>query len=1196
MERLRCKMQLYYELANMWYHDHLPVWNMVDIPVKKVSHRGLVVALCLSGLSFCISTLVYIGSDLKLSVQVPELTRQAICMTGNKAEALLLDGVFEHHKRNLFTHDTDLFMYIQTDLKVSETATVADGPFFNVTRLKEMYSPWLKKLILITNATEENTEIGFHTQHLKIDDRLAEGWHVGKHMFYKMMKCQTKMVEPSEEERGKPYDIVFRVRPDIYILERPNIDMVYDHPDHLFTEGGNCTLNPDGRFLDPTPGPAIMDMAFFGTSRIMRLVNNMYYLVIGGLHSYPYDRSFPEAFLGFWLDKLSIPTKCAGLPYDLPRGVNFDQVPRNQKEIKENSPAVLSVQGNREILVKNGSELGKTYTFDKVFGPNATQQVVFDQVVVGMLSETGTGKTFTMEGDLSSRESKDAGIIPRTLAALFETLEKDHAEYSVRVSYTELYNEELKDLLSPEDDVRKLKLYEDLNRRGSVVIQGLEECLVKSVDDVLQLMQRGSLKRQIASTKMNEASSRSHGIFSITVHIKECTPEGEELLKVGKLNLVDLAGSENIGRSGAENKRAKEAGMINQSLLTLGRVINALVERSPHIPYRESKLTRILQDSLGGRTKTCIIAALSPARVNIEESLSTLDYAHRAKNIRNKPEVNQKLTKRAVIREYVTAIDRLKADLLAAREKNGIFLSPESYNTLVDENQGRKDRIDEITKTLDAKEEEIKALEEKFTSQMQLLTQTTTQLDEAMTELDQKQQELRQMMAETENLRARLDEQEFLTMSHIKTEEQLDELATGLVSTIKSSVKDLSGLHEKLDRKISIEIENQNLFQEFQNHIFYEHQKTLEANALEFKDQINDNQQASRRMFEEQQTSVEHLNQELSQISQKKTEQVNQIKNVLQEFESRSQMAFQEMTVLNQKVLKDTKSALDMFRHGIMEQLTNMMQKERQQHETTVAHLQEHIRELQQAKMAQVERAARDMSEIEQEKQKVLDQVQHLLSGFASDVAQRSQASQEATMNDLNKQEASILQVLDAGAVHSNVMETERQRLSDEAQEMTLHDRIDSIKSESVKMNAQAGSYCYNLETAIEQEKSLASEWNQKHSSLSKNGIDTIHSQLEAMREKQTAAMTEGAQAFASLAASTTDERQASKKQHHQSEVHLKQAEHLIASGLEFVEAQTLQKDAPTGKTPRKREIVYPESWERTKDHESLLQENTQKE
>lgn len=174
---------------------------------------------------------------------------------------------------------------------------------------------------------------------------------------------------------------------------------------------------------------------------------------------------------------------------------------------------------------------------------------------------------------------------------------------------------------------------------------------------------------------MNAHSSRSHTIFSITVHIRENTDDGEELMKTGKLNLVDLAGSENIGRSGAVERRAREAGNINQSLLTLGRVITSLVERAPHIPYRfsiffiyfnsvfenlnfkcefffcrESKLTRLLQDSLGGRTKTSIIATISPAAANLEETLSTLDYAHRAKNITNRPEVNQKLTKKALLK------------------------------------------------------------------------------------------------------------------------------------------------------------------------------------------------------------------------------------------------------------------------------------------------------------------------------------------------------------------------------------------------------------------------------------------------------------------------------------------------------------------------------------------------------------------
>jgi kinesin family protein 11 len=193
-------------------------------------------------------------------------------------------------------------------------------------------------------------------------------------------------------------------------------------------------------------------------------------------------------------------------------------------------------------------------------------------------------------------------------------------------------------------------------------------------------MTKGAEKRRTSATLMNKQSSRSHSVFMITVHQRE-TPlaGGDELLKTGKLYLVDLAGSENIGRSGALKDRAREAGNINQSLLTLGRVIAKLVERAPHVPYRESKLTRLLQDSLGGRTLTSIIATVSPAMANLEETLSTLDYASRAKTIVNRPEANQKLTKVALIKEYTDEIERLKRDLLANREKHGIYVTEDRY-------------------------------------------------------------------------------------------------------------------------------------------------------------------------------------------------------------------------------------------------------------------------------------------------------------------------------------------------------------------------------------------------------------------------------------------------------------------------------------------------------------------------------------
>ena len=214
-----------------------------------------------------------------------------------------------------------------------------------------------------------------------------------------------------------------------------------------------------------------------------------------------------------------------------------------------------------------------------------------------------------MQGDLGTTPLGNpvagAGMIPRVLFRLFHQLEESAVDYSVKISYIELYNEELRDLLAPDllapignsqpmsmgsgssrdAAASGLKIFDDSSKRG-VLIQGLEEISVKSAPDALALLVKGSDRRQIASTKFNDHSSRSHSIFSIAVHIKEVSAMGDDLLRVGKLNLVDLAGSENIGRSGAENKRAREAGMINQSLLTLGRVINALVEKSSHIPYR----------------------------------------------------------------------------------------------------------------------------------------------------------------------------------------------------------------------------------------------------------------------------------------------------------------------------------------------------------------------------------------------------------------------------------------------------------------------------------------------------------------------------------------------------------------------------------------------------------------------------------
>ncbi|KAG8857200.1 kinesin motor protein cin8 [Tulasnella sp. 330] len=523
---------------------------------------------------------------------------------------------------------------------------------------------------------------------------------------------------------------------------------------------------------------------------------------------------------------------------------------RSKREINENSPIIVSTQGARseEITIETAiptSTLGiysppptRTYPFDRVFGPEADQTMVYNDVVQPLLDEvvsgynctlfaygqTGTGKTYTMQGDLTPSVTggpcAEAGMIPRVLSRLYQHLESSVADYSVKISYIELYNEELRDLLAPDLSApasstqpmgltgrseSTLKIFDEAGtgKRG-VMIQGLDETPAKDFNYAIALLRKGSHRRQIAATKFNEHSSRSHSVFTITVHTKETSSKGDDTLRVGKLNLVDLAGSENIGRSGAENKRAREAGMINQSLLTLGRVINALVDQSPHVPYRESKLTRLLQDSLGGRTKTCIIATVSPARFNMEETLSTLDYAIRAKSIRNKPEVNQRMTRNSLLKEFVAEIDKLKSDLLAAREKNGIFFSKESWQEMSEEHEQMKTLHEESKRQVEIISTQMRAVREEFEQGMGLLVRSEGELKETRERLGRTEGELESTEGELAVVRRELGEEKYVSSVLMQTESKLDAVAGSLKSVVKESVGDVRGLEKKLDRKAAV--------------------------------------------------------------------------------------------------------------------------------------------------------------------------------------------------------------------------------------------------------------------------------------------------------------------------------------------------------------------------------------------------------
>ena len=427
--------------------------------------------------------------------------------------------------------------------------------------------------------------------------------------------------------------------------------------------------------------------------------------------------------------------------------------------------------------------------------------------------QTGTGKTYTMSGDVAETLgilSDQAGIIPRVLKALFDKLQVDAGENCVKVSFIELYNEELRDLISVEESA-KLKIYDDVKKgHATTVVQGMEEKHINSASEGITVLQEGSLKRQVAATKCNDLSSRSHTVFAITAYVRIPGENGapDELVSAGKLNLVDLAGSENIQRSGAENKRAAEAGLINKSLLTLGRVINALVDRSAHIPYRESKLTRLLQDSLGGRTKTCIIATVSPAKSNLEETISTLDYAFRAKNIRNRPRINQPINKKALLRDFANEIERLKTELICHRQRSGVYLSNEAYEELAGVNESRRIMLEEHAEKLETVETSLR----NKAQELLMLTATFMGLKKehegVRIQLDEKKEVLDQVELVLAATRHSLAEETHLRKAHQRTEEQLVEVGGKLISTLKKTVGDVDGLRAKSKRKSDVQALN----------------------------------------------------------------------------------------------------------------------------------------------------------------------------------------------------------------------------------------------------------------------------------------------------------------------------------------------------------------------------------------------------
>jgi kinesin family protein 5 len=336
---------------------------------------------------------------------------------------------------------------------------------------------------------------------------------------------------------------------------------------------------------------------------------------------------------------------------------------QREKDLGEDQGVEINIKPGQVEIVDPTTGRKRDFPMDHCFEGGCHQRDVFDTIALQSVEDifegfngtifaygqTGSGKSWSMMGG-DKRDADLKGIIPRSADAIFAKAAADQSGtvYSVACSYLQVYKEKIGDLLDPSKN--NLQVRED--PRSGVYVDGLTQAYVSSMDEVMGVLLKGDSSRAVAATNMNAVSSRSHSVFIVEVTQK--TTEGGT--KKGRLNLVDLAGSEKVGKTGASGNTLEEAKKINQSLSALGNVIKSLADGRGHVPYRDSKLTRILQEALGGNSKTSLLVAASPHLDNIEETLSTLRFAQRAKTIKNRVTVNEEKS----VSELMAIIDQLK--------------------------------------------------------------------------------------------------------------------------------------------------------------------------------------------------------------------------------------------------------------------------------------------------------------------------------------------------------------------------------------------------------------------------------------------------------------------------------------------------------------------------------------------------------
>ncbi|KAF8788569.1 kinesin-like protein KIF3B [Argiope bruennichi] len=525
--------------------------------------------------------------------------------------------------------------------------------------------------------------------------------------------------------------------------------------------------------------------------------------------------------------------------------------PMSEKECTANYQKVVKLyldRGGVEVQMK--SQNSKYFTFDAVYD-GGNQADIYDEVfrplvdsvingfngTVIAYGQTGAGKTYTMEGQLGDSEKE--GVIPNSFRHIFSHIARsENTQFLVSASYIEIYQEEVRDLLSP-DPKRKLEVRER-NDTG-VYVKDLTVIVCKTVEELEKVMIDGKHNRSIGTTNMNAHSSRSHAIFMISIESCATDLDGNTHVKIGKLNLVDLAGSEKQAKTGAVGSTQKESIKINLSLSALGNVISALVDgKSTHVPYRDSKLTRLLQDSLGGNAKTIMIANIGPASYNLEETITTLRYANRAKNIKNKPVVNVD-PKDAILLQFKQEISRLKAQLALKEAKR----KKKKETTKITEDETIEDELDPSSVEIVKKMENL------------LQEERVAYLNEQNIMAEEKEKIMRDIKAKDEELRLENEAKE-------KIKQQLQELEAKLLCGGKNIIDHTNEQQRILEKRRQELAEQKRIEREIQTKLLEEEESTLEKKETydSLQQEVDMKTKKLKKLFQRFQTLKDDINDE----------------------------------------------------------------------------------------------------------------------------------------------------------------------------------------------------------------------------------------------------------------------------------------------------------------------------------------------